>query len=65
MSWFSHDSVIFTVIQNEWLATNSQNAILNNFEENFKRFTAKYFVMDKALSGELSCTRTGLVANVV
>ena len=30
---FSLVSVIFTVIQNEWLATNSRNAILNNFEE--------------------------------
>ena len=26
----SHVSVIFTVIQNAWLATNSQNAILKN-----------------------------------
>ena len=28
-----HVSVFFTIIQNEWLATNSRNAILNNFEE--------------------------------
>ena len=33
MRLFSHDSVIFNVIQNEWLSTNSRNAILNNFEE--------------------------------
>ena len=33
MRLFSHVSVIFTVIINEWLATNSRNAILNNFEE--------------------------------
>ena len=25
--------VIFIVVQNDWLATDSQNAILNNFEE--------------------------------
>ena len=30
---FSYVSVIFTVIQNKRLATNSRNAILNNFEE--------------------------------
>ena len=34
MRLFSHVSVIFTFIQNERLATNSQNAILkNNIEE--------------------------------
>ena len=33
MRLFSQVSVIFTVIQTEWLTTNSQNAILNNFEE--------------------------------
>ena len=33
MRLFSHVLVIFTVIQNERLATNSQNAILNNIEE--------------------------------
>ena len=26
-------SAIFIVVQNEWLATDSQNAIYNNFEE--------------------------------
>ena len=30
---FSHFSVILTIVINEWLATNSQNAILNNFVE--------------------------------
>ena len=30
---FSHVSVIFNVIQNEWLATNCRHGILNNFEE--------------------------------
>ena len=30
---FSLFSVILTVVKNEWLATNSQNAILNNYEE--------------------------------
>ena len=33
MRLFSQVSLIFTVIQSVWLATNSQNAILNNFEE--------------------------------
>ena len=33
---FSHFSVILTYVKNEWLATNSQNAILNNFEEHCK-----------------------------
>ena len=33
MGLFCHDSVILNVIQNEWLSTNSRNAILNNFEE--------------------------------
>ena len=33
MKLFSHVSVVFTVIQNEWLATNSQISILNNFGE--------------------------------
>ena len=36
MRLFSHVSVVLTVIQNEWLATNSQNVILNNFEDNYK-----------------------------
>ena len=35
MRLFSHVSVIYTVIQNVQLATNSQNAILNNFEEHY------------------------------
>ena len=30
---FSHFSVILTISKNELVATNSQNAILNNFEE--------------------------------
>ena len=30
--------MIFTVIQNEWLATNSRNAILNNFDEYYKNY---------------------------
>ena len=33
MRLFSRVLEIFTVIQNESLATNSQNAMLNNFEE--------------------------------
>ena len=33
MRLFSHVPVIFTAIQKVWLATNSQNAILDNFEE--------------------------------
>ena len=34
MMLFSHVSVVLTVTQNAWLATNSQNTILNNLEEN-------------------------------
>ena len=30
---FSHFSVMLIIVKNKWLATNSQNAILNNFEE--------------------------------
>ena len=33
MRLFSRVSVIFTVVQNELMATSSQNEILNNFEE--------------------------------
>ena len=36
MRLFSHVSVVLTVFQNEWLATNSQNVILNNFEDYYK-----------------------------
>ena len=35
---FSHFSVILPIVKNEWLATNSQNAILNNFEEYYKMY---------------------------
>ena len=35
---FSCISVILSVVQNEWLATDSQNAILNNFEEYYNKF---------------------------
>ena len=37
---FSHVSLIFTIILNEWLATNGQHAILNNFEKNYTLFTS-------------------------
>ena len=33
---FSFFSVILTIVKNEWLTTNSQNAILNNFEEYYR-----------------------------
>ena len=33
MMLFSHVLMIFTVIQNKWLANNNRDAILNNFEE--------------------------------
>ena len=33
---FIHFSVILIIFKNEWLATKSQNAILNNFEEYYK-----------------------------
>ena len=33
MRLFSHVSVIYTVIQNKWLATNSRNTFLNIFED--------------------------------
>ena len=37
---FSHFSVILTIIvKNEWLATNTQNAILNNFEEYYMKIS--------------------------
>ena len=38
MRLFSRVSVIFTVIQNKWLATKSQNSILNDFEEYYQQF---------------------------
>ena len=39
---FSHFSVILTIVKNEWLATNSQNAILNNFEEYYTCIITMY-----------------------
>ena len=33
LRFLSHFSVILTIVKNEWLATNSQNAILNNYEK--------------------------------
>ena len=33
--------VIFIIVQNEWLAADSQNAILNNFEEYYTYFLVK------------------------
>ena len=33
MKLFSRVLMIFTIIQNKWLATSNRNAILNNFEE--------------------------------
>ena len=51
---FSHVSVIFTVIQNVWLATNSQNAILNNFEDYFSFLIALSVYEKRPLQGDLS-----------
>ena len=44
---FSHFSVILTIIKNKWLTSNSQYAILNNFEEYYNyrwllNFTSRF-----------------------
>ena len=39
---FSHFSVLLTIVKNERPATNSKNAILNNFEEYYLYFVCEW-----------------------